>query len=703
MTINSLPPEKLSRVCAGGQFRFRTTADLDTGGEIIGQPRGTRSIAFGLGMQGQGFNVFVVGDTGTGRTTAIRRFLEQRAARQPAPPDFVYVHNFAHPHRPQALSLPAGRGAALQAGVSALIDNLRRELPGVFAGDESGQAAAVDRHFPQLEAAYAGLPQVLAYLKAMRQDILNHLHDFLANGEQEAGDGRRPAEAQNLLRRYEVNLFVDNSRLEGAPVVAELHPSYLNLIGRMEYELYQGLMAPHFTTLRAGSLHRANGGYLIVYARDIGRHVDAWEALKRALKAREIQLQPPEALHGSHVLAQSLEPAPIPLQVKVILLGSEEMYYAYFDQEDEFSELFKVKAEFDSSMVRDDAHELQYAQFIAERCRQEGLRHFDCAAVTKIVEYGSRLCEDQNRLSTRFGDIADFIREANYWATEAGRDVVTVEDVYYTLSERVYRANRVEERIREQILQGDLLIATEGAVVGQVNSLSVLDLGDYTFGSPGRITARTYMGEDGVVNIEREVDMAGPIHNKGLLTLIGYLGGTYAQDQPLSLSASLTFEQNYMEIDGDSASAAELYALLSSLSELPVRQSVAVTGSINQHGQMQAVGGVTEKIEGFFQVCTERGLTGEQGVLIPQANVNNLMLREEVVQAVEEELFHVWAINSVDEGMGLLLGVPAGEREESGHYPPGTVHHIVQRALQRLALDLKSFGDRGEHDDQNER
>ena len=797
MTIKSLPSEKLRRVCAAGQFQFQTTADLDTGGDIIGQPRGTRSIAFGLGMQAQGFNVFVVGDRGTGRTTAMRRYLEQRAAREAVPPDWLYVHNFARPHRPQALSLPAGRGATFKAGVAALIDSLRRELPRTFGGDGYRQAvdaveeelaaqqeqlldsfeeqaaaqqftlmhspsgplvapvlngkvlsresfaalplpqrrtleekqvalndhlegvllevhrldrqlqeqrtllnrevgaAAIDLYFPQLQEAYADLPQVLDYLQAMKQDLLNNLHDFLARDEQAPGDGRRPGEAQRDLRRYDVNLFVDNSQLKGAPVVVERHPSYLNLIGRMEYELYQGLMAPHFTTLRAGSLHRANGGYLIVYARDISRHADAWEALKRALKAQEIQLQPPEALHGSHVLAQSLEPAPIPLQVKVMLLGGDDIYYAYFDQDDEFAELFKVKAEFDSSMVRDEAHELQYAQFIAERCRQEGLRHFDRDAVAKIVEYGSRLCDDQNRLSTRFGDISDFIREANYWATEAGREVVTVEDVQNTLSERVYRANRVEERIREQILQGDLLIATEGAVVGQVNGLSVLDMGDYTFGSPGRITARTYMGEDGVVNIEREVDMAGPIHNKGLLTLIGYLGGTYAQDQPLSLSASLTFEQNYMEIDGDSASAAELYALLSSLSKLPVRQSIGVTGSINQHGQMQAVGGVTEKIEGFFQVCKERGLTGEQGVLIPQANVNNLMLREEVVQAVNDGLFQVWATDSVDEGMELLLGVPAGIRDESGRYAPGTVHHIVQHALQRLALDLKSFGDHG--------
>lgn len=783
MTIKSLTPQHLRRTCPAEQFQFETTADLSDGGAIIGQPRGIRSLEFGLGIQGLGYNVFVVGDSGTGRMTAIRRALETRAALEPTPPDWIYVHDFAHPHRPQAFSLPPGRGAALQSAVHGLLAALRRDLPRAFGGESYRQtagaieeglssqqeqllhefeeqaaaqdfalvhttsgpvlapvrdgqllsreslaalplpqrrslqekeaalgekleeimvdvyrldselqselaalnqgigAATLEQHFPQLEEAFEDLSQVTAYLQALKEDLLQNLALFL------------PGDEARDLRRYHVNLFVDHSRLQGAPVIVDLHPSYLNLIGRMEYEHFQGLMAPHFTTLRAGSLHRANGGYLIVNARDIAQYGDAWEALKRALQGQEVRLQPPQALQGSQVLAQSLEPQPIPLQAKVILVGSDDIYYSFFDRDEAFVELFKVKAEFEASMTRDEAHEMAYAQFVAERCRSEGLRHFDRGAVAKIVELGSRLCEDQNRLTTRFGDVDDFIREANYWAASAGRQVVTAADVQQAFAERAYRANRLEERMREQILQGDLLIATEGAVVGQVNGLSILDLGDYAFGTPGRITARTYMGEDGVVNIEREVDMAGPIHNKGLLTLIGYLGGTYAQDQPLSLSASLTFEQNYMEIDGDSASAAELYALLSSLSGLPVRQSIGVTGSINQHGEMQAVGGVTEKIEGFFQICRQRGLTGDQGVLIPQANVNNLMLHEEVIQAVQEERFNVWAADSVDEGMALLLGVPAGERDPSGRYPPGTVHHRVQRALQRLALDLKSFGD----------
>lgn len=792
MTIKSLAPEKMRRVCDPGQFNFQTTAELNAGGDIIGQPRGTRSLAFGLDMRSQGYNIFVVGDSGTGRMTAIQQFLEARAASEETPPDWVYVYNYGRPHSPQALALPPGRGPSLRDDVAAFIDLLRRELQRVFTADgyrqtvdsieealtaqqeklldsieeeaaahqftllhtssgpflapvrngkvlgyealaalplaqrrslertqsslneqlddvmvevqrldqelqqelatlnEGVGATALEQHFPQLEEEYADLPQVSAYLQAMKQDLQRRLHGFLSDRQAQ------------MLHRYRVNLFVDNGAVQGAPVVLESHPNYANLMGRVEYEMYQGLMKPHFTTLRAGSLHRANGGYLILHARDMAQYADAWEALKRAMKAELLRLQPPESLHGSPVPAQSLEPEPIPLRVKIILTGDHDLYYRYFDQDEEFSELFKVKAEFEASMARDEAHEQKYAHFIAEHCRREQLCHFDRDAVAKVIEYGSRLCEDQNRLSTRFGDIADFIREAAYWALFAERDVVTVVDVQKALTERIYRANRYEERMREQIMEGDLLIATDGAVVGQVNGLSVLDLGDYMFGTPGRITARTYMGEDGVVNIEREVDMAGPIHNKGLLTLIGYLGGTYAQDQPLSLSASLTFEQNYMGIEGDSASAAELIALLSSLSELPVRQSIAVTGSINQHGEMQAVGGVTEKIEGFFHICKERGLTGDQGVLIPQANVNNLMLHEEVIEAVREGHFHVWAADSVDEGLALLLGAPAGERDESGRYPSGTVHHMVQRALQRLALDLKSFGDRLEHEEAEE-
>ena len=790
MPVQSLTAAQLRRVCTDDHFDFETTAELDATHSIIGQPRGTRAIEFGIGILNQGYNVFVVGELGTGRTTAIKRFLREKTSQQPPPPDWVYVHNFAIPHQPNAISLPPGQGASFKRHVAELLDNLKKELPKAFDSDayretveeierrfaaqqeellnemqrraaeeefalvstasgpliapvadgkimrreavealpvaerqalEKQQAslnneledllyrmhqlenemqaelralrrevaeAAIAHHFERWQQRYDGQPEVVNYLRAFQEDVLDHLDDF---EPQEEGDGHRGEAAD--LRRYEINLFVDNSEVDSAPVVVELHPTYYNLMGRIEYEIFENVMAPHFTTLKAGSLHRANGGYLVLKAREIIRHRDAWEALKRAIEGEEIRLQTPEALDGSRVMARSLDPEPIPLQVKIIMLGSPNIYYMLYDKEEEFGSLFKVKADFDSIMPRDDEHEQAYALFIANRCREEGLRHFDRVAVEKVVEYGSRLSGDQKRLSTRFGDVADLVREANYWAGQAERDVVTAQDVQQALQERLYRANRLEERIRDQILEGDIFIATEGEVVGQVNGLSVVDMGDHAFGQPGRITARTYMGEGGVVNIEREVDMAGPIHNKGLLTLVGYLGGMYAQTQPFSLSASLTFEQNYAEVDGDSASAAELYALLSSLSELPVQQSVAVTGSINQRGEMQPVGGVTEKIEGFFTVCQARGLTGEQGVIIPAANVNNLMLRPELVQAVEDGRFHIWAVDNVDDCMELLLCRPAGGRDAQGSYPPETVHGAVQVALRRLALNLKSFGD----------
>jgi predicted ATP-dependent protease len=788
MSVQPLPPEKLRRACRGSHLNFETTAELESNGSIIGQPRGTRAIEFGIGIEGEGYNIFVVGESGTGRSTAIQRFLQEQATQQPAPPDWVYVYNFDAPHRPRAIALPAGRGAMLKRDVESLIESARKEMTRAFSSemyqetvaeleqkvsaqqdallsrfeegaaeenfalmhtasgpvlapvsngnlmphevletlpiaqrqslekkrlslrerldsvmqqvhhlqiqlqeqlealDRNVTARAIAHYFQTLRDQYEDIAEVQEFLSEMERDIVRHLYHFLPNEEQDVD-----------LRRYDVNLFVDNGETKGAPVVLELNPDFTGLMGRMEYEQFQGMLRPHFMAMRPGSLHKANGGYLIIYARDLRRHREAWEALKRALKAEEIRLQLPVASRGGHAPAQSLDPEPIPLDLKVVLVGGHEHYYAFYDREEDFAEMFKVKADFDSSMVRDEMHELQYARFIADRCASEGLRHFERAAVEKIIEFGSRLSEDQNRLSAHFGTIADVLREANYWAGREGRDAVSSDDVQQALRERVYRANSLEEEWQEQILEGDLLIASDGNVVGQVNSLSVIDLGDYVFGMPGRITARTYIGEDGVVNIEREVDLAGPIHNKGLLTLIGYLGGMYAQNQPLSLSASLTFEQNYAGVDGDSASAAELYALLSSLSGLAVRQSIAVTGSVNQHGEMQAVGGVNEKIEGYFRLCNERGLTGEQGVLIPRANVNNLMLSEEVVEAVQAGRFQVWAAGHVDEGLSLLLGKPAGEPQEDGTYPEGTVHYEVQKALRRLALELKSFGDH-DHD-----
>ncbi|MFQ5399460.1 MAG: Lon protease family protein [Anaerolineae bacterium] len=786
MPTESLSAEKLRRVCTQAHFDFETTAELPAGTNIIGQPRGTRAIEFGIGIQSEGYNIFALGPTGTGRATAIERFLHERTLDELVPDDWVYVHNFSAPHQPRALHFPAGQGAEFQKRMFRLICDLRDELPQAFAAEaykdaveqirkafearqaelmqglhakaaaqgfslintpsgftvapihdgrpitqevwqqlpveqrqalekqrqalteeletvineireEDSQArrkvreienevakTAIRRYFQSLHQQYQDMDEVLVYLDEIHQDVLNQVEDFIATGE---------GVEEIDLRRYEVNVLVNNVDTQGAPVIIERHPTYHNLFGRLEFEMRNGMMTTHFTNIKCGSLHWANGGYLIMNAHDLLKNMDAWEALKRALKGKEITVQPFATMQTGQVLAKSLDPQPIPLEVKIILMGSPAVYYALFEHDEDFRVLFKVHSDFASTMPRDHEHEEEYARFIATRCHEEGLLHFDRSAVAKVVEYASREAGHQNKMSTRFGAMADLIRESSYWAGQNGRDTVTAADVRQTLEERIFRANQIEELLEEQILEGTLLIATEGHVVGQVNGLSVLDTGDYAFGQPGRITARTYMGEDGVVHIERETNMAGPLHNKGVLTLVGYLGGVYAQKQPLSLTASLTFEQNYGGVDGDSASSTELYALLSSLSGIPIKQGIAVTGSVNQRGEVQPIGGVNEKIEGFFRVCEARGLTGEQGVMIPASNAKNLMLHEDVVMAVAEGKFHIWPVKTIDEGIELLTGVPAGERNEDGTYPEGTVHYVVQNRLLELAEELKAFGE----------
>jgi lon-related putative ATP-dependent protease len=402
-------------------------------------------------------------------------------------------------------------------------------------------------------------------------------------------------------------------------------------------------------------------------------------------------------MDGSQVLAKSLDPEPIPLDVKIILMGSPGLYYYLYDNDEDFSTLFKVRADFDSIMPRNAENMQEYVNFVATMCHEEKLHHFDKTAVAKVIEYGSWLVEDQAKLSAEFGKIADLIREASFWAGDNDREVVTAADVDQALNERTQRGNLMEIRLRERILENSIFIATDGQIVGQVNGLSVLDMGEYSFGQPGRITARSFMGDDGITHIERETQMSGPIHEKGVMTLRGYLGGKYAQKQPLSVAISITFEQSYSLVDGDSASTAELYAILSTLGNLPLKQGIAVTGSVNQRGEVQPIGGVNEKIEGFFRVCQARGLTGEQGVMIPQSNVVDLMLPEDIVTAVANKQFHIWPLSIVDEGIELLTGLPAGEADEVGNYPEGTVHHIVQARLLQLAQDLKAFGD-GKHD-----
>ncbi|HIQ04978.1 MAG TPA: ATP-dependent protease, partial [Anaerolineae bacterium] len=594
---------------------------------------------------------------------------------------------------------------ALEKRVEQLIrQNRQREKEAreaLRALDERIALFATGHLIDELKEKYDGLEQVTGYLEAFQQDVVRNLELFK---EPEKATptvmgiplGVEPDEV--AFRRYQVNLLVDNSALEGAPVVEEPNPTYPNLVGRIEHRAQLGALLTDFNMIQPGALHRANGGYLIVEALDLLRKPFAWEGLKRALKNGEIRIE--EAAQELGLLSTvTLDPEPIPLDVKVVLIGNPLIYYLLYQYDEDFQELFKVKADFDTQMERTPENMALYAQFIATCCRREGLRHFTVDGVARVIEHSSRLVAHQQKLAARFLDIADLVREANFWAGERGADLVTAEDVERAIDEKVYRANRIEERLRELVADGTILVNVDGSAIGQVNGLSVVTLGDYTFGRPSRITARTYLGRGRVTNIEREVELSGPIHSKGVLILAGYLGGKYARNQPLPLSVSLVFEQSYEGVEGDSASSAELYAILSDLAGLPLRQDLAVTGSVSQKGQIQAIGGVNEKIEGFFDICRLHGLTGKQGVLIPAANVKNLMLREDVREAVARGQFHIYPIETIDQGIELLTGVPAGEPDEEGNYPEGTVNRLVQDRLNEMLEKWRSLEQRGAEDE----
>jgi lon-related putative ATP-dependent protease len=728
------------------------------------------------------YNIYVLGESGTGRTTAIKQFVESRAGSDPIPPDWVYVNNFVEPHKPIAIKLPHGQGFRLSDSLQQLVKELRTEIARAFdnqafrdaaleirhvlegkreelfvalqntAGEmgavllttpegfrivpaKDGQplqaqdiaalseaeqeawketnhklqhelneavhqarkkeleaqneqedlkrrvaSSVVDVAMKELKEQFSEFDRVVAYLEHLHKDIVDNVDLFRTDAE-ENGDDEDGQEfpAAEEFRRYKVNLLVDHKNTERAPVIVEFNPTVSRLLGRVEHEArFGGAVVTDFTLVRGGTLHAANGGYLVLRARDLFAEPGAWDALKRALVGNAVRPDDPATRQGA--AARSLDPEAIPLDVKVVIIGPPAVYYQLHALDEDFRIIFKVMSDFDETVPRTPEHEMEYAQFIATRSHEEELLHLERQAVGRVIEYGSRLAGRQNKLSTRFGNIADLVREANYWAKTADHDLVTVDDVERAIDHREYLRNRIETRMRENLMEGKQLVTTEGEIAGQINGLAVSQIGEHAFGHPSRVTTRTYVGKQGVVQIDREVEIAGPIHNKGLMTLIGYLGGQYATDQPLSLSAQITFEQNYGGIDGDSASSTELYALLSSLSGIPIKQSIAVTGSVNQRGEIQAIGGVTQKVEGWFAVCKERGLTGDQGVMIPASNVQDLMLRVAVVEAVASGDFHIWAVETVDEGIEILTGRPASE-----------VHKAAKARLRELAETLESF------------
>lgn len=546
--------------------------------------------------------------------------------------------------------------------------------------------------FAELKTKYQDHKVVTAYLKDVEKDVVENFGQFLEKESPPPQMLFLPGQGKNTgnrsLNHYRVNVVIDNSKTEGAPVIYEDKPSIQNLVGDIEHLAQMGTLVTDFTLIKPGALHQANGGYLILSARRLLLEPLAYEALKKAIRTRQIRIESLAQLYGM-ASTVSLDPEPVPLDTKIILLGERSLYYLLSARDPDFDELFKVAADFDDEMERNQNSHLSYAGFVSSIVNREKLRHLDKYAVARMIEYGSRLSGDSGKLSTHIQSITDLVNESDYYATKNNHDLITREDVQQAIDARRYRAGRIPEKIQDAILQNTILIDTESEKVGQINGLSVYMLGNQSFGKPSRITTRIKMGKGEVIDIEREVEMGGPIHSKGVMILSGFLGGRFGGEQPLSLSATLVFEQSYGGVDGDSASSAELYALLSAISGKPIKQCFAVTGSVNQYGEIQAIGGVNEKIEGFFDLCKERGLTGQQGVLIPAANTRNLMLRDDVVNAVKENKFSIYPVKHVDEGIEILTGVPAGIQLENGGYPEETINGLAVQKLKSMAEKQK--------------
>ncbi|RFT15058.1 MAG: ATP-dependent protease La [Candidatus Saccharicenans subterraneus] len=797
--FSELRPEQLYWRCPPEAIVYDTTASCPACEDIIGQDRALESLKTGLEIKSRGYNIFITGMVGTGRTTTIKQFLEKIRATGEIPDDLLYVNNFSKPDEPVLLSLPAGRGRLLSEGLEKLIAMLRTNIPellksqyfqekkqailetqqrkqreilqkfddlvaaegftviqvpvGIFTRPElipvvDGQPTPFNKlealvreekmtrqQLDELKKKYEQLTEQLEKLIVTLKEIDEETQGQLKSLEVEActplikgglNDLRQklpfPAVQQYLdeveknlaldldlfkaspkeepeketgldpYLAYRVNLLVDNSETKGAPVVMEISPSYPNLFGTIEYSYSRfGVAQTDFTKIKAGSFLKANGGYLVLNALDVLTEPGVWPTLLRTLRYQTFEIQNPISIFA--ISTARLKPEPIKCRVKVIMIGDDYLYNLLYFYDEDFKKIFKVKVEFDSEMEKNKKTINDYVRFIKKICDEDGLRPVDREGIAAIVEFGVRLAGRQKKLSTRFHLVADIIREADYWAKHAGKEVISREDVEKAIQEKIERVNLVERKIQEMIEEGTILIDTEGRVVGQVNGLAVYDTGELAFGKPTRITARTSTGRAGVINIEREADLSGRTHNKGVLILSGYLRGKYAQDKPFALSASIAFEQSYSGVDGDSASAAEAFAILSSLSGVPLRQDIAVTGSINQRGEIQPIGGVNEKIEGFFQVCKARGLTGTQGVIIPHQNVKNLMLKEEVVRAVADGKFHIYPIKTVDEGMEILTGVRAGDRLENGTYEEETINSLVDAGIWHLGMAWEEFED----------
>ena len=786
---NELSYRDLKMVCDQKMFKFETTKELEPINDGIGQERGIKALEFGINVDVKGYNLYIEGPSGVGKTMYTKNYLDGISSKKKVPNDWCYIYNFQNPNEPIAVSLPAGQGKEFKESMEGFIKEVKKDIKKTFNADDFEKEKAlikkefeekrevvltklnedsqkhgfqvksaqngiymmpvvegkviqeeefdkldeeikkqyeeksvivqqqimdaisvikqierqsdkkvsewqsnvalltVNAHINYIKSKYKRNKKITQFLNDVKQDVLKNVSYFLEEDktpnpqQMQQGPAQRK---QDPCLNYRVNLFIDNSAREGCPVVMDSNYSFQNLFGKLEYENYYGSLKTDFTMLKPGLMHKANGGYIIFQAKDLLANGMCYEELKRVLRIKELSIDNTMEQRSSMAMI-SLKPEPIPLDLKVILIGNSNIYHTLLSIDSDFRKLFKIKVEFEETAPINEENVNKLARFVHTFCEQEELPPLDRTAMARIVEYASRLAGDNDKLSTRFTDIAQVVGEAGTWAKLSKNKIVTEDIVNKALAERVERIKKYDARYIEMIKENTLLINTTGSCVGELNGLTVLTIGDYTFGKPAKITVNTYTGKQGVVNIEREVEMSGSTHTKGVYILSGYLGELFAQDIPLCLTASICFEQLYNGVDGDSASSTELYGLLSSLSGIPIKQSIAVTGSVNQKGQIQPIGGVNEKIEGFFQICKMRGLDGSHGVMIPVQNINNLQLSDDVVDAVKNKKFHIYAVSTIEEGIEVLTGVPAGRKDKDGNFPAGTINYLAYEKLKKFA------------------
>ena len=780
--------------CNPNMFKFETTENLESITTGIGQERGIKALEFGINVEVKGYNLYIEGPSGVGKTMYTRNYLNKVASKKKVPQDWCYIYNFENPNEPIAVSLPAGQGREFRDSMDGFIKEIKKDIRSTFNNDDFekekalikkqyeekreklmdnlsqkalkhnfqvksaqngiymmpvldgkalkeeefdkldeelkaeyegkselvqqmimdaiGEIKSIERasdqkiaewqsnialltvnvHINYLKSKYKRNKKINHFLSEVKQDVLKNVGLFL---EDDSTTQTQQQVMQMPLQQrpdpclnYRVNLFVDNSSLDGAPVIMDSNYTYNNIFGKLEYENYYGALKTDYTMLQAGLLHKANGGYIIFQAKDLLQNPACYENLKKVLRIKEISIDNANEQRSSMVMV-SLKPEPIPLDLKVILIGDENIYYTLFSMDEDFRKLFKIKVEWEDEALINEENVNNLARIVNDYCRQEELPPLDKYAMSRIVEYASRMAGDQRKISTAFNDIFVVVAEAATWAKVAKSKIITENFVEKALKESKERVKKYDEKYSQMIKDENLLITTTGQKVGELNGLTVMSIGDYMFGKPAKITVNTYTGKEGIINIEREVELSGSSHSKGVLILSGYLGEKFAQDITLNLTASICFEQLYNGVDGDSASSTELYGLLSSLSEMPINQAIAVTGSVNQKGEIQPIGGVNEKIEGFYQICKMRGLDGNQGVMIPAQNIIHLQLSDEIVESVRNGLFKIYAVSNIDEGIEVLTGVPAGKKDKNGKFPAGTVNYLVYEKLRRYSQICK--------------